>query len=133
MLRDQASTDYWPEWLKKANLEQPLATGPVIVDPNVRVQSAIDGHGMTLANPLLDSTIPEGALCEPFDIRLEGYGYYLVYSNQAEGIRQYQVFRDWLLLEAESMIAWFVQATSSTLRQCQPIYMARFYTWLNDI
>ena len=105
LLRDQASTDYWPEWLKKANLEQPLATGPVIVDPNVRVQSAIDGHGMTLANPLLDSTISEGALCEPFDIRLEGYGYYLVYSNQAEGIRQYQVFRDWLLLEAESMIA----------------------------
>lgn len=103
LLRDQASTDYWSEWLKKAKLEQPLVTGPVIVDPNVRVQSAIDGLGITLANPLLDSTISEGALCEPFNIRLEGYGYYLVYSKQAEGIHQFQVFRDWLLSEADLM------------------------------
>lgn len=103
LLRDQTGTDYWGEWLEKAGATHTAKSGPTIVDPNVRVQSAIDGQGMILANPLLSSTIDEGLLCEPFDIRLEGFGYYLVRSNQKEEKSQYPVFRDWLIEEASSM------------------------------
>lgn len=59
--------DRWLEWLRKAGVAatKPLSE-PVIVDLNVRVQSAIDGQGVVLGNPLLSSEIEMGRLCEPF-------------------------------------------------------------------
>ena len=53
-LHDQEGNDGWEEWLRKAGLSQlGSGQGPTIVDPNVRVQSAIDGQGLVLANRLL--------------------------------------------------------------------------------
>ncbi len=99
LLRDQGPLDFWESWLDKAGIESSGVNGPVIVDPNVRVQSAIDGHGLVLANPLLNSVIESGRLCEPFDIRLHGYGYYLVYSDRAIESQSFQAFRQWLQSE----------------------------------
>lgn len=103
LLRDQLSTDYWTEWLQLAGTADISPNGAVIVDPNVRVQAAIDAQGVTLANPLIQSTIDSGLLCEPFDIRLNGYGYYIVYSERASRNPKYKIFRDWLMHEFTQM------------------------------
>lgn len=101
-LHDQDSTDSWREWLRQAGLtDMEAGSGPVIDDPNVRVQSAIDGQGLVLANILLNDDIAAGRLVEPFDIRLEGYGFHLLYEPAAKRRNAFQLFRQWLLLEAE--------------------------------
>ena len=105
LLHDQPGMDLWPEWLRTAGLDPDERTsGPVIVDPNVRVQSAIDGHGVVLGNPLLQPELESGRLSEPFDIRLEGYGYHLVYSRSAVHNEPFRQFHQWLHNEAASYI-----------------------------
>ena len=102
-LHDQASNDGWREWLALAGLHDlGEGSGPVIIDPNVRVQSAIDGHGLVMANRLLQEDIDRGLLVEPFDIRLDGYGFYLTYAPQAKRRKAFQLFRNWLIEEARA-------------------------------
>lgn len=99
LLRDQVSTDYWAEWLHLAGAPDLSPNAAVIVDPNVRVQAAIDAQGVILANPLIQSTIDSGLLHEPFDVRLNGYGYYIVSSDSVNEHPRYRLFRDWLVQE----------------------------------
>lgn len=100
-LHDQDNNDGWREWLSKAGLSDlGPGPGPVIVDPNVRVQSAIDGQGLVLANRLLYEDIDKGRLVEPFDIRLEGYGFYLVQAEKSARLHAFQLFHQWLRDEA---------------------------------
>ena len=103
LLHDQAGTDRWPEWLRRAGLDPAHSTdGPVIVDPNVRVQSAVDGHGLVLASsPLIQAEIDAGDLVEPFDIRLQDLGYYLVYRQHSEQHLAFRLFRQWLRTQIE--------------------------------
>lgn len=103
LLRDQVSTDYWAEWLQLADAADLSPNAAVIVDPNVRVQAAIDAQGVILANPLLQATIDSGLLCEPFDIRLDGYGYYIVCRDSVSEHPKYRLFRDWLMSEFMQM------------------------------
>ncbi len=105
LLRDQEDIDYWPQWLRAAGLAATqLAEAPVIVDPNVRVQSAVDGHGLVLANPLVQAEIDAGRLVEPFDIRLRGYGYYLIWSHNTRQGEPLRLFRDWLHDEVQAYL-----------------------------
>ncbi|WP_299875839.1 hypothetical protein [uncultured Cocleimonas sp.] len=54
----------------------------MIVNPNVCIQSAIDGHDLLLANPLLQDECERGDLVELFsDIRLDDLGIYLIYKE----------------------------------------------------
>ena len=99
LLRDQSGTDHWEEWLERAGLPGIVPEGPLVVDPNVRVQSAVDGHGVTLANPLVQPMIDDGRLREPFDVRLHGYGYHLVFGDRGERNPRLGRFRDWLVAE----------------------------------
>jgi LysR family glycine cleavage system transcriptional activator len=99
-LHDQDSNDSWREWLRQAGLsELDAGDGPVIIDPNVRVQSAIDGHGLVLANILLNEDITAERLIKPFGTQLEGYGYHLLYTPAVNRLRAFQLFRKWLLQE----------------------------------
>jgi LysR family glycine cleavage system transcriptional activator len=100
LLRDQDTADLWNEWLVQAGRPELTANGPVIVDPNVRVQAAIDKQGLILANPLINDLIKSRQLCEPFNHRLEGYGYYLVYNQRMTGNRVLTAFKNWLQNEA---------------------------------
>ena len=77
-----------------------IQPGPVIIDPNVRVQSAIDGQGFVLANPLINPEIEAGDLVEPFDIRLQNFGYYLLYHQRSLSHEFFNSFRQWLLQES---------------------------------
>jgi LysR family glycine cleavage system transcriptional activator len=102
-LHDQEGNDGWAEWLAKAGLEAlESGPGPVIVDPNVRLQSAIDGQGLVLANILILDEIDSGRLVEPYNIRLEGYGFHLHYTDSTKRRNAFLLFRQWLLNEAES-------------------------------
>lgn len=100
-LHDQQGTDKWEEWLRQAGLaDMGSGVGPVIVDPNVRVQSAIDGHGMVLADILLNEEIEMNRLVKPFATELEGYGFHLLYTPAAKRRSAFALFRAWLLDEA---------------------------------
>ena len=98
LLRDQAGNDYWDDWLELAGMDKNSGAGtPLIVDPNVRVQAAIDGQGLVLGNPMLRPEMDAGVLIEPFDIRLHGLGYYLVFQKEAFHSRAFHLFHDWLV------------------------------------
>lgn len=98
-LKDQISNDYWQEWLQTAGMENiDTSFGPVIVDPNVRIQSAIDGHGILLANPMLEDECQRGDLVELFgDVQLNGLGFYLLYKEQSNQSQALSLFNDWIL------------------------------------
>ena len=104
-LRDQIGNDFWQEWLEKAGLSDiSTAEGPVIVDPNVRIQSAIDAHGILMANPMLQDEIDRAELVELFgDIQLQGYGFYLIYKEQEYQSHALSVFSDWLIEQSKKV------------------------------
>ena len=104
-LHDQMNNDYWKEWLTKAGLTDiTKLKGPIIVDPNVRIQSAIDGQGILLANPMLQDELDRGELVELFgDIQLDELGYYLIYTEDNYQSRSLKLFTDWLLSQVEKV------------------------------
>jgi len=103
LLRDEVTRDAWTTWLKRAGVTPPARIREVTInDPNVYIQAAIDGQGFALADSLVADDIALGRLIEPFDLRLEGYGYFLTYPRAALARRSARAFRDWLLAEAES-------------------------------
>jgi len=101
-LHDQEGTDKWRDWLQQAGLKDlGSGHGPMIVDPNVRVQSAIDGHGLVLADILLNEDIAMNRLIKLFDIELQGFGFHLFYTPAAKRRNAFQLFRQWLMNEAD--------------------------------
>jgi LysR family glycine cleavage system transcriptional activator len=110
LLRDQAGVDYWSEWLRVANLDSAAPHyGHIIRDPNVRIQSAIDGHGLVLANLLVEPEITAGHLVEPWEYRLNGYGYHIIHGKRTVDGSPADSFRRWLHSEAKQ----WQQATGS--------------------
>ena len=100
-LHDQAGSDNWAAWLSKAGLDELGAgAGPEIVDPNVRVQAAVDGHGWILADCFINNELETGALVRPFDLCLHDYSFQLLYSSQSSHNPGFQIFRSWLLEQA---------------------------------
>ncbi len=74
LLSEDRSQDLWLEWFGKRVLPNPRQ---VIEDANVRVQAAIDGQGMILADDLMKSELDSQLLVAPFDHALSDYGYQL--------------------------------------------------------
>jgi len=102
LLHDQPGIDRWDDWLELAGAPDLKGdNGPMILDSNVRVQSAIDGHGLVLANRLLTPEIERGLLVEPFPFRLTGLGFYLAYKEGALASQSNVKFRQWLLSEVD--------------------------------
>lgn len=103
LLRDEVTRDAWSAWLKRAGLAPPEHIREVTInDPNVYIQAAIDGQGLALADTLVADDIALGRLVEPFDLKLEGYGYFLAYPRAALRRRSAQAFRDWLMAEVDA-------------------------------
>lgn len=97
LLRDQKNVDLWPEWLKKAGVpEDAVGPGQTISDPNVRIQAAIDGQGVVLADDLVSDERVFGKLVAPFDIALDGYGYYLMWPRDKPERTVSLAFAEWL-------------------------------------
>ncbi|MEM7173469.1 MAG: LysR substrate-binding domain-containing protein, partial [Pseudomonadota bacterium] len=96
LLRDDAAEDLWPEWLGLAGLaamnDNPSQT---VSDPNVRIQAAVDGQGVVLADDLVGDELASGRLIAPFDLGLTGYGYHLLASKSSRSRPAVRAFMAW--------------------------------------
>ncbi len=96
LLREEPPFDLWEAWLECAGLD-PAVAGPsqIISDSNVRVQAAVDHQGLVLADVLVAPEIESGRLVAPFDIALDGWGYYLLYEAAMAEKTAVSAFLDW--------------------------------------
>ena len=72
LLCEEIDLDFWQLWSR----DQPLANPHhMIEDANVRVQAAIDGQGIMLADALMQTEINNHSLVPISNHQLFGYGY----------------------------------------------------------
>ncbi len=92
----------WAQWLAVAGARDVEARrGPIIGDPSILRQAAIDGQGVALeSEPLVRGDLAAGRLVKPFDVDLDEHNaYYLVAPPKAFERPNVQAFRDFLLAE----------------------------------
>ncbi len=92
----------WAQWLAVAGAREVEARrGPIIDDPSVLHQAAIDGQGVALTSEnLIREDLAAGRLVKPFDVDLDAHNaYYLVAPPRAFERPNVQAFRDFLLAE----------------------------------
>lgn len=101
LLHDRDDFEAWVDWHKAAGLVcQSTQNGLVIPDPNVRVQSVINGQGVALNDLLVAPELSAGQLREISTVGLSDYGYYLVYPSGSLDNPSLKAFRDWIMDEA---------------------------------
>lgn len=101
LLHDRDGSVAWRDWHEAAGLPyRPSRSGLVIPDPNVRVQSVIDGQGVALYDRLVTQELAAGSLHRISAIELRDYGYFLAYPEGALGDPSLKAFRDWIHEEA---------------------------------
>ena len=100
LLCEDRSQDLWEEWAEGFG---PISECPrrIIADANVRVQAAIDGQGLVLADELMRTELNSGALVAPFAHELKGYGYVVMSApSRSRGTN------------AEALTAWLTSSGS---------------------
>jgi DNA-binding transcriptional LysR family regulator len=101
LLHDRDGSAAWRDWHEAAGLPyRPSRDGLVIPDPNVRVQSVIDGQGVALYDGLVAAELAAGRLHRISAVELSSYGYFLAYPKSALDSPGLKAFRDWILAEA---------------------------------
>lgn len=101
LLHDRDGSGAWRDWFAAAGMEwQPGSNDLVIPDPNVRVQAVIDGQGIALYDFLVEDEVEAGRLYQYRPVRLDAYGYYLVYRKGVDSTSAIKIFRDWIMQEA---------------------------------
>ena len=102
LLHDADGSSAWADWFAAAGLSMPSGSDDLIIpDPNVRVQAVIDGQGVALYDTLVRDEVDKGRLYLYPPVRLNAYGYYLVYPGGAGSDSPVRVFRDWIMAEAD--------------------------------
>lgn len=97
-LCDVPEVDRWGEWLQLVDLKRSeVRTELVMADANVRVQAAIDSQGVVLADDLIADDVASGRLIIPFDVHLDGYGYYVLWQTGVQERAIVEQFRRWLI------------------------------------
>ncbi len=104
----RSGDDSWPDW--RMWLAAAGATGidqdrgPRFNDVAMAVQTAIDGHGVALANDVLVADdFAAGRLVRPFEESVStDFGYFAVCPEGRTSDPRVAAFRDWLLAEAGS-------------------------------
>ena len=92
----------WAQWLAVAGAHEVEARrGPIIDDPSVLHQAAIDGQGVALeSESIVRADLEAGRLVKPFDVDLDrDNAYYLVAPPRHFDRPNVQAFRDFLLSE----------------------------------
>lgn len=98
LLRDRDDSNAWSDWQSLAGLPLQSRRDVLIVpDPNVRVQSVIDGQGVALMDRLVQSELREEKLFRLSDKALEDYGYFLIRSRRKPVSDMALVFSEWIL------------------------------------
>ena len=100
-LDDADDSRAWTDWFETAGLAKPGNVGDLaIADPNVRLQAVIDGQGVALYDSLVKEEIRRGSIYLYDRVKLQDYGYYLVYPTDIDSHSPVAVFRDWIMAEA---------------------------------
>ncbi len=96
LLYEDSSLDLWDEWMAPSGLK--LANPRrMISDANVKVQAAIDGQGLIMADDLMDNELGTGSLVAPFEEKLDGYGYAVMFSPSRLANKNVLAIREWLV------------------------------------
>lgn len=97
LLRDRQDSTAWSQWFDVAGLTYMSRTDTLIIpDPNVRVQSVIDGQGVALNDMLVESELKAGTLHRLADAELSDFGYHLAYPPDALSNPDVEAFAGWL-------------------------------------
>jgi DNA-binding transcriptional LysR family regulator len=96
LLCEARALDLWAAWYGEQ--QTPLSNPRrVIADSNVRTQAAVDGLGWTMADSMMQRELDQGLLVDPFEHRLEGYGY-AIQAAPGRFVSQAALeLRNWLL------------------------------------
>ncbi|CAA6803494.1 MAG: Unknown protein [uncultured Thiotrichaceae bacterium] len=96
LLTENRTQDLWQEWFSCAalHLGNPQR---LISDANVRVQAAIDGQGLILADTLMQAELDGRLLIPPFPQQLNGYGYALMQAPGRIINQNTQALTEWLV------------------------------------
>jgi DNA-binding transcriptional LysR family regulator len=101
LIHDDETRDAWQRWLSYAGLSDVHGLqGPIIPDPNMRVQAVIDDQGISIFDDLVASELASGLLLTPHPVWLDGYGYHLVIAEDLGRRKDVAALLDWLRLEA---------------------------------
>jgi LysR family glycine cleavage system transcriptional activator len=95
----------WRMWLLSAGVSDVDPThGPRFSQPSMAIQSAIEGHGVTLAGSVLVADdLTAGRLVKPFRLSCPvAFGYYLASPAAAANHPRVVAFRDWIIAEVGS-------------------------------
>jgi DNA-binding transcriptional LysR family regulator len=102
LLHDRDGSTAWSDWFAAAQIEWSGGSDNLVIpDPNVRVQAVIDGQGIALYDRLVDDEVASGRLYQYRPVSLADYGYYLVYPLAPGPGSAIEIFRDWIMREAQ--------------------------------
>ncbi|MEQ1951051.1 LysR substrate-binding domain-containing protein [Mesorhizobium yinganensis] len=107
---DESSMFSWNQWFSAAGIEPVrLQQGARFTDPMLCLDSAIAGHGVTLAWQLLAAdAMADGRLVAPFGVRAtSGLGYWMVTSTADREPKKVNQFKAWIRGEIEQTIGQF--------------------------
>lgn len=98
LLCEDRPQDLWQEWAESSCRTSAKLTNPkrIISDANVRVQAAIDGQGLILADEMMINEMNSGLLVSPFTEQLHGYGYTFLFSANCIHNQHAQTLKEWL-------------------------------------
>ena len=101
LLDDREGSSAWHEWFESAGIEEHASSKRLVIqDPNVRAQAVIDGQGLALYDDLIIDDIEAGRLYQYSRVKLNDYGFYLIYPETAGSNSAVIKFRDWIINES---------------------------------
>jgi LysR family glycine cleavage system transcriptional activator/LysR family transcriptional regulator of beta-lactamase len=101
LIHDDETRDAWQRWLNHAGLSDIHGLqGPIIPDPNMRVQAVVDDQGIALFDDLVSDELSGGRLLTPHPVWLDGYGYHIVIAEDLGRRKDVAALLDWLRAEA---------------------------------
>lgn len=95
LLCEDRSIDHWQIWYRSIG-KQLNNPRHVISDANVRVQAAIDGQGLIMADQLMQNELDNSLLIPLFKQELNGYGYTLMRSPIQNHNPNAKLLYEWL-------------------------------------
>lgn len=96
LLRSYRAMD-WPNWLRRAGVDQIQANGPIFDSSATMVQAALLGEGIALVpTAMFQRELRSGKLVQPFDLHLEAGSYWLTRLVSKQETPAMTQFKNWL-------------------------------------
>lgn len=112
----------WSKWLAIAGMERlDLTRGPVFDQASMVIDAAVAGQGIGLARTgLAAHDILSGHLVRPFNISLNvNYAYWIACPKPTANLPKIEIFRNWLLSEADEDTRRLGHATGGQSKQAK--------------